>query len=48
MMMCQIRDRCMRAIVISNKAATSACEKGEQWEQALTLLQKMSEAGMDV
>ena len=32
--------------MISLNAAFSACEKGGQWEQALTLLHKMCDPGM--
>ena len=38
-----MRDSGMTANVISFSAAISACEKGEQWEQALALLHKMHE-----
>ena len=34
------------AIVISFSAAISAFDQGRQWEQALTLLHKMSDTGM--
>ena len=34
------------ANVIGFNLAISACEKGGQWEQALTVLRKMRETGM--
>jgi len=35
-----------KAFVISYNAAISACEKGIQWEQAVTLLREMEERGI--
>ena len=41
-----MRNNGMIAIVISFSAAISACEKVEQWEQALALLHNMRETGL--
>ena len=42
----KMRDTDMVADVISSSAATSACKKEDQWEQALTLLHRMRRTGM--
>ena len=46
MLLSKMRNNGMTANVIGLSAAISAPENGEQWEQASTLLQRMSEIGM--
>ena len=42
-----MQDIDMKLDVISYNAAISACEKGGQWEQAVSLLKEMQDKGCD-